>query len=152
MLPNGNQSIRFPPQQLYKENNNKKTGLNRIKNVFKSLNQQDIILRHCICFVFYFLLKKLFLSYEDFYFSVRNMDRIQETHAALSRLHYECVDPDNFKLLGDCITITIACKLKEALNPQVQAVWQKFLCAVVEPMNSQNKSNVDKNQNEVKLK
>uniref|UniRef100_A0A3P9I938 Hemoglobin, beta adult 2 n=1 Tax=Oryzias latipes TaxID=8090 RepID=A0A3P9I938_ORYLA len=59
--------------------------------------------------------------------AVRNMDRIQETHAALSRLHYECVDPDNFKLLGDCITITIACKLKEALNPQVQAVWQKFL-------------------------
>uniref|UniRef100_A0A8C7Z8S7 Hemoglobin, beta adult 2 n=1 Tax=Oryzias sinensis TaxID=183150 RepID=A0A8C7Z8S7_9TELE len=64
--------------------------------------------------------------------AVRNMDRIQETHAALSRLHYEGVDPDNFKLLGDCITITIACKLKEALNPQVQAVWQKFLCAVVE--------------------
>uniref|UniRef100_A0A3P9K6G2 Globin domain-containing protein n=1 Tax=Oryzias latipes TaxID=8090 RepID=A0A3P9K6G2_ORYLA len=92
-----------------------------------------------------------YLSFCHFYF-LRNMDRIQETHAALSRLHYECVDPDNFKLLGDCITITIACKLKEALNPQVQAVWQKFLCAVVEPMNSQNKSNVDKNQNEVKLK
>ncbi|XP_017284815.1 hemoglobin cathodic subunit beta-like [Kryptolebias marmoratus] len=73
--------------------------------------------------------------------AVKNLDNITETYAALSRLHYEKlkVDPDNFRLLADCITITIACKLKAALNPQVQATWQKFLSAVVEAMNNQYK-------------
>ncbi|KAM6905570.1 hemoglobin cathodic subunit beta-like [Xenentodon cancila] len=73
--------------------------------------------------------------------AVKNMDRIKDIYAPLSRLHYEKlnVDPDNFRLLADCITITIACKLKSAMNPQVQATWQKFLSAVVEAMHSQYK-------------
>ncbi|XP_037544364.1 hemoglobin cathodic subunit beta-like [Nematolebias whitei] len=73
--------------------------------------------------------------------AVKNLDNMNETYAALSRLHYENlnVDPDNFRLLADCITITIACKLKAALDPQVQATWQKFLSAVVDAMNSQYK-------------
>ncbi|KAG7223172.1 hypothetical protein INR49_015780 [Caranx melampygus] len=60
--------------------------------------------------------------------AVNNMDNIKGTYAALSRLHYEelQVDPDNFRLLADCITIAIACKLKSALDPQAQATWQKF--------------------------
>ncbi|XP_061568749.1 hemoglobin cathodic subunit beta-like [Cololabis saira] len=73
--------------------------------------------------------------------AVKNMDRLKDTYASLSRLHYEelNVDPDNFRLLADCITVTVACKLKSAMNPQVQATWQKFLSAVVEAMNSQYK-------------
>ncbi|XP_023269758.1 hemoglobin cathodic subunit beta-like [Seriola lalandi dorsalis] len=71
--------------------------------------------------------------------AVKNMDNIRGAYAALSRLHYEKlqVDPDTFRLLADCITITIACKLKSALDPQAQATWQKFLSAVVEAMSSQ---------------
>lgn len=43
--------------------------------------------------------------------AVRIMDRIQETHAALSRLHYECVDPDNFKVGGRRSEITDPAKI-----------------------------------------
>ncbi|GAA6218095.1 hemoglobin cathodic subunit beta-like [Lates japonicus] len=71
--------------------------------------------------------------------AVKNVDNIKKTYAYLSRLHYEVfhVDPDNFRLLADCITIAIACKVKSALDPQVQATWKKFLSAVVDAMNSQ---------------
>ncbi|KAM8723565.1 hemoglobin cathodic subunit beta-like isoform 1-T1 [Acanthopagrus schlegelii] len=71
--------------------------------------------------------------------AVENMDNIKGAYAALSRMHYEKlgVDPDNFKLLADCITITVACKLKGDLSPQTQATWQKFLSVVVEAMGSQ---------------
>lgn len=41
------------------------------------------------------------------------------------------------QLLADCITITVACKLKGDLSPQTQATWQKFLSVVVEAMGSQ---------------
>lgn len=50
---------------------------------------------------------------------------------------YDCFFP--LQLLAECITITIACKLRAELNPQVQATWQKFLSAVVEAMSSQYK-------------
>uniref|UniRef100_A0A1A7WKZ9 Globin domain-containing protein n=1 Tax=Iconisemion striatum TaxID=60296 RepID=A0A1A7WKZ9_9TELE len=73
--------------------------------------------------------------------AVKNLDDIKETYSALSRLHYEKlnVDPDNFKLMADCITISIACKLKAALSPQVHMTWHKFLSAVVDALNSQYK-------------
>lgn len=72
---------------------------------------------------------------------VKNMDKIKETFAALSKHHYEIlnVDPDNFRLLADSITITFACKLKSAMSPKIQATWQKFLYAVVDAMSSQYK-------------
>ncbi|KAM4531205.1 hemoglobin cathodic subunit beta-like isoform 2-T2 [Odontesthes bonariensis] len=72
---------------------------------------------------------------------VKNMDNMKAAYADLSRMHYENlnVDPDNFRLLADCITISVACKLKSNLDPRVQAIWQKFLTAVVEAMNSQYK-------------
>lgn len=41
------------------------------------------------------------------------------------------------QLLADCITITVACKFRSALDPQIQATWQKFLSAVVDAMCSQ---------------
>ncbi|XP_058510209.1 hemoglobin cathodic subunit beta-like [Solea solea] len=71
--------------------------------------------------------------------AVEDMDNIKNAYAELSRLHCEKihVDPDNFRLLADCITITIACKLKSTFNSNVQATWQKFLTAVVEAMTSQ---------------
>uniref|UniRef100_A0A1A8IJV1 Globin domain-containing protein n=1 Tax=Nothobranchius kuhntae TaxID=321403 RepID=A0A1A8IJV1_NOTKU len=73
--------------------------------------------------------------------AVKNMDDIKGTYSALSRLHYDKlkVDPDNFKLMADCITISIACKLKAALSPPVHMAWHKFLYAVVEALNSQYK-------------
>ncbi|XP_032443385.1 hemoglobin subunit beta-1-like [Xiphophorus hellerii] len=73
--------------------------------------------------------------------AVKNIDNFKAMYASLSRQHYEKikVDPDNFRLLAECITITIACKLRAELNPQVQATWQKFLSAVVEAMSSQYK-------------
>ncbi|XP_029013625.1 hemoglobin, beta adult 2 [Betta splendens] len=71
--------------------------------------------------------------------AVRNMDDIKGVYASLSRLHYEKlhVDPDSFRLLADCITISFACKLRSSLDPQTQATWQKFLSAVVDAMSSQ---------------
>ena len=71
--------------------------------------------------------------------AVNNMDNIKGAYASLSRMHCQQlqVDPDNFRLLADCITIAIACKLKSLLDPQVQATWQKFLSAVVDAMSSQ---------------
>ncbi|XP_063328199.1 hemoglobin cathodic subunit beta-like [Pelmatolapia mariae] len=71
--------------------------------------------------------------------AVNNMDNMKRAYADLSQLHFQKleVDPDSFRLLADCITITIACKLKSALSPQSQAIWQKFLSAVVDAMSSQ---------------
>ncbi|XP_041813551.1 hemoglobin cathodic subunit beta-like [Chelmon rostratus] len=71
--------------------------------------------------------------------AVKDMDNIKGTYADLSRLHCEKlnVDPDNFRLLADCITIAVACKLRSTLDPQVQATWQKFLSVVVDAMGSQ---------------
>ncbi|XP_048870835.1 hemoglobin cathodic subunit beta-like [Brienomyrus brachyistius] len=64
---------------------------------------------------------------------VKNLDDIKNTYAKLSELHSEKlnVDPDNFRLLADCITIVISTKLGPAFPPEVQAAWQKFLDVVV---------------------
>ncbi|PWS23136.1 hypothetical protein DKP78_14725 [Enterococcus faecium] len=70
---------------------------------------------------------------------VKNMDDVTGTYAPLSQLH--ClklnVDPDNFRLLADCLTIVIATKFGAAFSPQVQATWQKFLSSVVIALGSQ---------------
>ncbi|XP_030645696.1 hemoglobin, beta adult 2 [Chanos chanos] len=70
---------------------------------------------------------------------VKNMDDIKGTYMKLSKLHCEKlnVDPDNFRLLADCITIVIAAKFGSAFSPEVQAVWRKFVAAVVEALSSQ---------------
>ncbi|XP_062868368.1 hemoglobin cathodic subunit beta-like [Trichomycterus rosablanca] len=70
--------------------------------------------------------------------AVKNLDKIKATYSSLSQLHCEKlnVDPDNFRLLGDCLTIVIAAKLGAAFTPEVQAAWHKFLAVVVAALSS----------------
>ncbi|XP_028840887.1 hemoglobin subunit beta-like isoform X1 [Denticeps clupeoides] len=65
--------------------------------------------------------------------AVKNMDNIKAAYKELSVLHSEKlnVDPDNFKLLADCLTIVVAAQMGAAFTAQVQAAFQKFLAVVV---------------------
>ncbi|XP_071755544.1 hemoglobin subunit beta-2-like [Centroberyx gerrardi] len=71
--------------------------------------------------------------------AVKNMDDIRNTYASLSVLHSEKlhVDPDNFRLLADCLSIVTAAKLGKAFTAEVQAAWQKFLSVVVSALSRQ---------------
>ncbi|KAJ8413645.1 hypothetical protein AAFF_G00081520 [Aldrovandia affinis] len=71
--------------------------------------------------------------------AMKNMDKIKETYAELSVLHSEKlhVDPDNFRLLGDCLTINIAAQMGETFTPDLQAAWQKFLQCVITALGRQ---------------
>ncbi|KAL4624538.1 hemoglobin subunit beta-like [Arapaima gigas] len=65
--------------------------------------------------------------------ALKNMDDIKKAYTQLSELHSEKlhVDPDNFKLLADCITIVVAGQMGSAFTAEIQAAWQKFLAVVV---------------------
>ncbi|KAM9393180.1 hemoglobin subunit beta-2-like [Pholidichthys leucotaenia] len=69
----------------------------------------------------------------------KNMDSIKATFADLSKLHSEklLVDPDNFKLLTDCLAIVVAAELGEDFTAEVHAVFQKFLAVVVASLRKQ---------------
>ncbi|XP_041825043.1 hemoglobin subunit beta-like [Melanotaenia boesemani] len=71
--------------------------------------------------------------------ALNNMDNIKQTYEKLSILHSEelQVDPDNFKLLADCLTIVIASQLGKDFTPEVQAAFQKFLAVVVSALRKQ---------------
>ncbi|XP_023269754.1 hemoglobin subunit beta-2 isoform X2 [Seriola lalandi dorsalis] len=71
--------------------------------------------------------------------AVKNMDNIKETYAELSVLHSEKlhVDPDNFKLLSDCLTIVVAARMGNDFTGDVQAAFQKFLAVVVSSLGRQ---------------
>ncbi|XP_061100189.1 hemoglobin cathodic subunit beta [Conger conger] len=71
--------------------------------------------------------------------AVNNMDNIKGTYAKLSQKHSEelNVDPDNFRLLGDCLTVVLATKFGAEFPPEVQAVWQKFVAVVVSALSRQ---------------
>uniref|UniRef100_A0A3Q0TGH4 Globin domain-containing protein n=1 Tax=Amphilophus citrinellus TaxID=61819 RepID=A0A3Q0TGH4_AMPCI len=71
--------------------------------------------------------------------AVKNLDNIKATFAELSTLHSEKlqVDPDNFKLLGDCLTIVVAAQLGKNFTPEVHAAFQKFLAVVVSSLRRQ---------------
>ncbi|XP_074519274.1 hemoglobin subunit beta-like [Halichoeres trimaculatus] len=71
--------------------------------------------------------------------ALKNMDNIKATYADLSVLHSEKlhVDPDNFRLLSDCVTIEIAAKLGSSFSPDMQAALQKFLAVVVSALGKQ---------------
>ncbi|TKS90065.1 Hemoglobin subunit beta [Collichthys lucidus] len=71
--------------------------------------------------------------------AVKNMDNIKNTYSELSVLHSEKlhVDPDNFRLLSDCLTIVIAAKMGNSFTPEIQAAWQKFLAVVVSALGRQ---------------
>uniref|UniRef100_A0A8C2HAC2 Hemoglobin beta embryonic-2 n=1 Tax=Cyprinus carpio TaxID=7962 RepID=A0A8C2HAC2_CYPCA len=71
--------------------------------------------------------------------AMKNMDDIKNTYAELSVLHSEKlhVDPDNFRLLADCLTIVIAANMGTSFTADVQAAWQKFLAVVVSALRRQ---------------
>ncbi|NP_001265828.1 hemoglobin subunit beta-like [Oryzias latipes] len=71
--------------------------------------------------------------------AVKNMDDIKQTYADLSVLHSEKlhVDPDNFKLLADCLTIVVAAQMGPDFTCDVQAAFQKFLAVVVSSLRRQ---------------
>nr|P0C240.1 RecName: Full=Hemoglobin subunit beta; AltName: Full=Beta-globin; AltName: Full=Hemoglobin beta chain [Pogonophryne scotti] len=70
---------------------------------------------------------------------LKHMDDIMGAYAELSSLHSEKlhVDPDNFKLLSDCIIIAVAAKLGNAFTPETQAAFHKFLAVVVSALGKQ---------------
>uniref|UniRef100_A0A8C7ZFD6 Globin domain-containing protein n=1 Tax=Oryzias sinensis TaxID=183150 RepID=A0A8C7ZFD6_9TELE len=71
--------------------------------------------------------------------ALQNMDNIKQAYTDLSVLHSEKlqVDPDNFKLLADCLTIVVASNLGISFTPEVQAAFQKFLDVVVAALRKQ---------------
>ncbi|XP_062846365.1 hemoglobin subunit beta-like [Trichomycterus rosablanca] len=71
--------------------------------------------------------------------AVNNMDNIKATYADLSVLHSEKlhVDPDNFRLLADCITIVVGSTMGASFTAEVQAALQKFLAVVIAALGKQ---------------
>ncbi|XP_046690839.1 hemoglobin subunit beta-2-like [Silurus meridionalis] len=65
--------------------------------------------------------------------AVKNLDNIKATFSELSVLHSEKlhVDPDNFRLLADCITIVVGATLGSSFTAEVQAALHKFLAVIV---------------------
>ncbi|KAL2101536.1 hypothetical protein ACEWY4_003297 [Coilia grayii] len=65
--------------------------------------------------------------------AVKNMDDIKGIYAELSVLHSEKlhVDPDNFRLLADCLSVVLAAQMGTAFTADVQAAFQKFLAVAV---------------------
>ncbi|KAL0992899.1 hypothetical protein UPYG_G00100710 [Umbra pygmaea] len=72
--------------------------------------------------------------------AVKNLDDIKNIYAALSVMHSEKlhVDPDNFRLLAECITVCLAAKLgPQDFNADTQEAFQKFLRVVVSALGRQ---------------
>uniref|UniRef100_A0AAR2J2G7 Globin domain-containing protein n=1 Tax=Pygocentrus nattereri TaxID=42514 RepID=A0AAR2J2G7_PYGNA len=72
--------------------------------------------------------------------AVKNLDNIKAVYAGLSVMHSEKlhVDPDNFRLLSDCITVCVAMKFgPSCFTPDVQEAWQKFLAVVASALSRQ---------------
>ncbi|KAM9346420.1 hemoglobin subunit beta-B [Symphorus nematophorus] len=72
--------------------------------------------------------------------AVKNMDDIKNVYKKLSVKHSEKihVDPDNFRLLAECISVCVGAKFGPSVfTPSVQEAWQKFLSAVVSALGRQ---------------
>ncbi|XP_040917803.1 hemoglobin subunit beta-A-like [Toxotes jaculatrix] len=72
--------------------------------------------------------------------AVKNMDNIKSTYANLSVMHSEKlhVDPDNFRVLAECISVCVAAKFGPSVfTADVQEAWQKFLAVVVSALGRQ---------------
>nr|AAZ79648.1 hemoglobin beta chain [Nibea miichthioides] len=72
--------------------------------------------------------------------AVKNLDKIKDVYKALSVKHSEVihVDPDNFRLLAEIITMCVGAKFGAAgFSPDTQEAWQKFLSAVVSALGRQ---------------
>ncbi|KAI5091566.1 hemoglobin beta embryonic-1.1, partial [Silurus meridionalis] len=65
--------------------------------------------------------------------AVKNLDNIKATFSELSVLHSEKlhVDPDNFRLLADCITIVVGATLGSSFTGCMSAALHKFLAVIV---------------------
>ncbi|KAJ7427213.1 Hemoglobin subunit beta [Willisornis vidua] len=70
--------------------------------------------------------KKVLTSFGD---AVKNLDNIKKCFAQLSKLHCDKlhVDPENFRLLGDILIISLAASFGKDFTPACQAAWQKML-------------------------
>ncbi|KAI4903355.1 hypothetical protein NFI96_000125 [Prochilodus magdalenae] len=70
--------------------------------------------------------------------AVKNLENIKATYSNLSQLHCDKlnVDPDNFRLLADCLTIVVGIKLGASFSPQVQCTWQKLMAVVAAALSS----------------
>ncbi|XP_058477023.1 hemoglobin subunit beta-1-like [Solea solea] len=137
--------------------------LKTITGIFSSLDYEDIGPKAlCRCLIVYPWTQRYFGGFGNLYNAaaiksnpniaahgvkvlhgldraVKNMDNIKGTYAELSTLHSEKlhVDPDNFNLLADCLTIVIASKMGEDFTPETQATFQKFLAVVVNALGKQ---------------
>ncbi|XP_035035978.1 hemoglobin subunit beta-A [Hippoglossus stenolepis] len=72
--------------------------------------------------------------------AVKNLDDIKNVYSALSTMHSEKlhVDPDNFRLLAECISVCVAAKFGPSVfTAEVQEAWQKFLAVVVSALGRQ---------------
>ncbi|XP_061080082.1 hemoglobin anodic subunit beta-like [Conger conger] len=72
--------------------------------------------------------------------AIENMDNIKAAYRDLSKMHSEKlhVDPDNFRLLSECITLCMAAKFGPTeFTAQMQEAWQKFLMAVTSALGRQ---------------
>ncbi|XP_068160839.1 hemoglobin subunit beta-2-like [Antennarius striatus] len=71
--------------------------------------------------------------------ALKNMDNIKSEFTALSTLHSTTleVDPNNFRLLCDCITVVIAGTLGANFKPEIQIVLQKFFAVMIAALGTQ---------------
>ncbi|KAL0992873.1 hypothetical protein UPYG_G00100410 [Umbra pygmaea] len=72
--------------------------------------------------------------------AVKNMDDIKNEYKELSVMHSEKlhVDPDNFRLLAECMTICVAAKLgPSGFDANTHEAFQKFLAVVVSALSRQ---------------
>nr|P14521.1 RecName: Full=Hemoglobin subunit beta; AltName: Full=Beta-globin; AltName: Full=Hemoglobin beta chain [Electrophorus electricus] len=72
--------------------------------------------------------------------AVKNLNNIKGTYAALSTIHSEKlhVDPDNFRLLAESFTVSVAMKLgPSGFNAETQHALAKFLAEVVSALGKQ---------------
>ncbi|XP_037545050.1 hemoglobin subunit beta-A-like [Nematolebias whitei] len=72
--------------------------------------------------------------------AVKNLDNIKNAYAKLSVMHSEKlhVDPDNFRLLAECISVCVAAKFGPSVfTAGFQEAWQKFLAVVVSALGRQ---------------
>nr|P07409.1 RecName: Full=Hemoglobin subunit beta; AltName: Full=Beta-globin; AltName: Full=Hemoglobin beta chain [Squalus acanthias] len=65
-----------------------------------------------------------------------HIDDVKPHFVELSKKHYEelHVDPENFKLLANCLEVELGHALHKEFTPEVQAAWSKFSNVVVDAL------------------
>jgi len=64
---------------------------------------------------------------------MQDLDNMKETYKELSLKHCDelKIDPDNFRLFADILTVVLASKMGPKFTAEIQAIFQKFLQVVV---------------------